>query len=73
MPPALSAKHCPGGRTEIFNVCRIRRINCHPVESGVDSAPECSLDTEHWRNCNGDLDNPNDSEDDCMSDIQSEM
>jgi hypothetical protein len=33
-----------------------------------DSAPECILDTNEWLNWNGDLDNPNDSEDDCPAD-----
>jgi len=62
LPPALSAKDLPGGRTQILNVRRIRRINCHPVESDEDSAPESISDTADWLNWNGDLDNPNDSE-----------
>jgi len=33
LPPALSAKDLPGGRTQILNVRHIRRINCHPVKS----------------------------------------
>jgi len=65
LPPALSAKDLPGGRTQILNVHRIRRINRHPVESDEDSAPESISDTEDWLNWNGDLDNPNDSEEDC--------
>jgi len=40
LPPALSAKDLPGGRTQILNVRQIRRINRHPVESDDDSAPE---------------------------------
>jgi len=32
LPPALSAKDLPRGRTKISNVCRIRRINHHPVK-----------------------------------------
>jgi len=62
LPPALSAKDLLGGRTQILNVRRIRRINCHPVGSDEDSAPECISDTDDWLNWNGDLDNPNDSE-----------
>jgi hypothetical protein len=46
VPPALSAKDLPGGRTQILNVRRIRRINRHPVESDDDSPPESSSDTE---------------------------
>jgi len=65
LPPALSAKNLPGGRTQILNVRRIRRINRHPVESDEDSAPESISDTEDWLIWNGDLDNSNDSEEDC--------
>jgi hypothetical protein len=39
LPPALSAKDLPGGRTQILNVRRMRIINRHPVESNEDSAP----------------------------------
>ena len=73
LPPPLSAKDLPGGRTQILNVRRIRRINRHPVESDEDSAPESISDTEDWLNWNGDLDNPNDSEDDCTADVESDM
>jgi hypothetical protein len=40
LPPALSAKDLPGGRTQILNVRRIRRIHCHPVEMDEESVPE---------------------------------
>jgi len=73
LPPALSAKDLPGGQTHILNVRRIRRINRHPVESDKDSAPESISDTEGWLNWNGDLDNPNDSEDDCAADDDSDI
>jgi hypothetical protein len=73
LPPALSAKDLPGGRTQILNVRRIRRINRHPVESDEDSAPESISDTEDWLNWNGDLDNPNDSEEDCAADDDSDI
>jgi hypothetical protein len=33
LPPALSAKDLPGGRTQIVNVHRIRRKHRHPVDS----------------------------------------
>jgi len=33
LPPPLSAKNLPGGRTQILNACRVRRINRYPVES----------------------------------------
>jgi len=55
LPPALSAKDLPGRRTQILNVCRIRRINHHPVKSDEDSAPESISDTDDWLNWNGDV------------------
>jgi len=73
LPPALSAKDLPGERTQIINVRRIRRINCHPVESDDDSAPEIISDTDDWLNWNGDLDNPKDSEEDCAADDESDI
>jgi len=72
LPPALSAKDLTGGRTQILNVRRIRS-NRHPVESDDDSAPETISDTDDWLNWNGDLDNPNDSEDDCAADDESDI
>jgi len=39
LPPALSAKNLPGGRSQILNFRQILRINRHPVESDEDSAP----------------------------------
>jgi len=68
LPPALSAKDLPGGRTQILNVRQIWRINCHAVESDDDSAPGSISDTDGWLNWNDNLDNPNDSEDDCAAD-----
>jgi len=73
LPPALSAKNLPCGRTQILNVCRIWRINRHPVESDEGSAPESLSDTEDWLNWNGDLHNPNVSEDDCAPEIESDI
>ena len=40
VPPALSAKNLPGGQTQVFNVHRIKQINCHPAESDENSSPE---------------------------------
>jgi len=73
MPPALSAKDLPGGRTQSLNVRRIRRINRHPVTSNKDSAPESISDTDDCPNWNGDLDNPNASEDDWSADDESDI
>jgi len=50
LPPALSAKDLPGGRTQILNVRRIWRINHHPVQSNEDSAPESISDPDDWLN-----------------------
>jgi len=73
LPPPLSAKDLPGGRTQVLNVHRIRTINRDPVESAEDSVHESILDTQDWLHQNGDLDNPNDSEDDCAVDVASDM
>jgi len=72
LPPPLSAKNFPGGRPQILHVRRIRRVNCHPVESDDDSAPESISDTNDWQTWNGDLDNPIDSEEDCAADNESD-
>jgi len=73
LPPALSAKDLPGGRTHILNFRRIRRINRHPVDSDEVSAPESISDTNDWLNWNHDLDTPNDSEEDCAGDDESDI
>jgi len=69
----LSAKELTGGQTQRLNVHRIRRVNCHPDESDEDSAPERSSHTEDWLHGNGDLDNPNDSENDRGADVESDI
>jgi len=73
LPPPLSAKDLPGGRTQVLNVHRIWRINRHPVKSDEDSVPESIPDTEVWLHWNEDLANPNDSEDDCAADNESDI
>jgi len=65
-------RNLPEGRTEVWNVRRIRRINRHRVESDEDCAPETIWDTEDWLNWNGDLDKRNDSVDDCAAEIESD-
>jgi hypothetical protein len=57
----------------VLNVRRIKRIDRHPAESDEDSSPESISDTENWLNWNGDLDNPNDSEDDWEADNEPDM
>ena len=73
LPPAFSAKNLPGGGTQISHVHLIRRINHHPVEGDKDSTPASISDTEDLPNWNSDLDNPNDSEDDCAGDDKSDI
>jgi hypothetical protein len=73
LPPALSAKELPGGRTQILNVRRIRRINRHTVKSDELSEPERITDTDDWLHWNGDLDYPYDSEEDCVADDDSDI
>ena len=72
-PPALSANDLLGGRTQILNVRRIKKIDRHPAESKEDSAPKSISDTENWLNWNGDLDNPNVSKDDWEADDESDL
>jgi hypothetical protein len=73
LPPPVSAKDLPGGPTQIISDHRIRRINCHPVECDEGSAPESISEIEDWLTWNGDLDNPNYGENDCVVDIESDM
>ena len=57
----------------MLNVRRIKTIDRHPGESDEDNSPESISDTNNWLNWNGDLDNPNNSEDDCEADDESEI
>jgi len=70
---SLSANDLPGGWTQILNVYQIRWINRHPVDSDEHSVPESISDTVDWLNRNGDLDNPNNSEDNCAPDVESDI
>jgi hypothetical protein len=70
LPPPVSPTNLPGGHTQIFNVRRIQIINRHPAKCDQNSAPECNSETEDWHNWNGDIDNPNDSEEDCAADVE---
>jgi hypothetical protein len=56
-----------------LNIHRNRRISHHPVEGNEDSAPESISDTEDWLYWNGDLYNPNNNEDDCTADVESDI
>ena len=71
LPPALSAKGLPGGRTQIITVRRIRRIHHHPVETDDVSTLESISDIDSRPNWNIHLVNPIDSEDNCAADIKS--
>jgi len=51
----------------------MRRINHHPVESDDDSVPESTSHTDDWLNWTTDLDNPNESEDDCAADDEYDL
>jgi len=48
-------------------------MNRHLVKSDEDSAPQRISHTEDWLNWNGDSDNPNDSEDNCAADVESDI
>jgi hypothetical protein len=73
VPPAVSAKDLPGGRTQVWNVHRIKQIDRHPAETDEDSSPESISDTGNWLNWNGNLDNPNNSNYDWEADNESDM
>jgi len=73
VPPALSTKHLPGVRTHVLNFRWINRIDHHPAESDAHSSPQSISDTKYWLNWNGDLDDPNYSEDDCEADNESDI
>jgi len=73
VPPASSAKVLPEKWTQVLNVCWIKRINRHPAESDEECSAENISHTKNWLNWNGDLDNPNDSEDDWEADNESDM
>jgi len=73
LPPALSAKNLPAGRTQLLIFRRIKRIDRHPSKSDEDSPPESTSNTENWLNWNGDLDHPNKSKDNCDVDAESEI
>jgi hypothetical protein len=73
LPPALLAKDLPRGWTQNWNVCQIRGMNRHPVETDKDSAPDSISDTDDWPNWKWDLENPNDSKEDCAADDESNI
>jgi hypothetical protein len=72
-PPAFSANDLLGGRTQLLNVRRMKKIDHHLVESDKDSAPESISDTENWLHWNRVLENPNVSEDACEADDESDL
>jgi len=73
VPPAWSTKDLPGVWTQVLNVRLITRIDRHPAESDEDSSPQSISDTKNSLNWSGDLDIPNDSEDDWEADNESDM
>jgi hypothetical protein len=73
LPSALPAKDLPREQTEILTVRRMRRIDIHVVESDVDIVHECISDSDNCLTRNGDLDNQNDSDDDCAADVESDI
>jgi len=59
LPPALSEKDLPGGRTQVLIICLINRIDHHPTESDDDSTPQSILGTQNQFDWNCNLDNTN--------------
>ena len=73
LPQALSAKDLPGGRTDVLNVRRIKRIDQHPPGSGGHSSSESISDFVNWLNLNGDADILNASDDNREANIESHI
>jgi len=73
LPPALSPNDLPGWRIQVTDVRQITRFDCHPAETEEDCAPESISDTKNWHDWNGDLDNPNDRDDDWEADNESDI
>jgi len=73
LPPAFSAKDLPGRWTYVLNISRILTIDHHPVESDEDSVPQSIMDNKSLYNWNGDMDNPNNSKDDCKADVECDI
>jgi len=73
LPLALSPKDLQVGNTQTLIVCGMKWIECHPVESDVNSPPECISIHENWLDWNGDIDNPNASKDNCTADVKCAM
>jgi hypothetical protein len=44
----------PGGRTQVLNDCRIKKIDYHPAKSDEDGAPESIFITKDNLNWNDD-------------------
>jgi len=73
VPPTLSAMDLPGGRTQVLTICQMKRVDSHPAGGDEEIALESVSDTENWLDWNGDLDNPNASEDDWEADNESKI
>jgi len=73
LQPALSEKDLPGRQTHVLNSCRLRRIDGHIGKSDDNGTSGSISNTKNWHTCNGDLDYPNGSEDDCKGDNESHM
>jgi len=73
LPPALSAKDLPRGRTHEMKVQQINRSDFHPAETDEDSALESISDTEHWLDRNSNLEIPDWSDDDWEADDKSDI
>jgi len=73
LPPALSAKNLAGEQTPVSKLGKFKYINRHPAKRNDDSASDSISNTENWLDWNGELDNPNVSEDDCEGDNEFEI
>jgi len=64
----VSGKNLSGARTQTLNVRQVPRIIRHQVKKDGDSTPVSISGTDPWLNWDSQLDNPTDSEENCLAD-----
>ena len=73
LPPALSKKDLPGGRTQVLNIPWIDSIDHHPATSNEDRATEIISDTEYYLYWTSDCQIQNMNNDDWEADNESDI
>ena len=73
LPPAMSVRDIPGGRTQVFNFREIQWTDRHPAETDRHSAPESISNIESGPPWNGHFDNRQAREPDLEQDKESDI